>query len=621
MIIHAYGNTFELDDKSKFNVMPYTQFAQASNDIQNIKQAIYYQNWISQNKIIYSLGYNNHIHWIKLDIKNQQHKRIFLEYKINLIEKLNVYLVKNKKTIQEYKSGINKKFSSRPLHTNKFIFPLDLEQNTNYTIYLELSNKTFPNTVSFVLYNEKQLYKEQLNCNLITGILMGVLIIMFVYNFVLYFFTDFKPYVYYLIYIISVVILNITELGYGYMFFYPNSVVLNKLSIIFSELLFCFTLIFFILAILDQKKNLFLQKVIFSILFFVTILTIIQAFTVAFNLTYSHIFYILANVLTIILLLSITILILLEIKENNIMAKLIFFPWSIPLFSITIYIINRLSFFIDIDKMNIIVQFSFAIELMLMSLIIGYRFRIIEKQKSKLILENKNHELLLIRQSKLASVGKLLTHITHQWKQPLMRINACLLRIETKLKEIPSTLKKIEKDLDFIEAETNYMSQSIYTFRRYLHPEKTQTVELLQNIVHEVLEFHHIKEENINYIINSTHKNVTMKVYKEELKEVITIILNNAHDALKLNNNSNKEIIFEYGYNKNGKAFLSIENTGPHIKKENLSLIFDPYYSTKSNSLNDGIGLYIAQTIIESGMNKILTVENTSKGVKFSIEG
>ena len=54
------------------------------------------------------------------------------------------------------------------------------------------------------------------------------------------------------------------------------------------------------------------------------------------------------------------------------------------------------------------------------------------------------------------------------------------------------------------------------------------------------------------------------------------------------------------------------------IDKEHQKKIFEPYFSTKSNS--DGIGLYIAKTIIETEMKGKLSLENIEGGSCFKIE-
>lgn len=282
------------------------------------------------------------------------------------------------------------------------------------------------------------------------------------------------------------------------------------------------------------------------------------------------------------------------------------------------YVLNRLFFFIDLNILNVFVQFILIIEAMLMSLIIGLKISIIEKEKNELIIKNKNAEINLLQQSKFASMGKMLSSITHQWKQPLMRINSILLDIDTNLERS----KKLDKYLDLIEHETDYMAKTIRTFSKYFHPHKEIKFINLYSILDEVLNIYknQFEEKEILVHVFCDNKNIAINGYTEEFKQVLLIIFDNALDSFNDHNIHKKEIICKIG-KESGLSFISIENTGENISTENISQIFDPYFSTKNNKKNEGLGLYIAKMLIEESMNKEIKVSNTENGVKFCIRG
>jgi len=50
-----------------------------------------------------------------------------------------------------------------------------------------------------------------------------------------------------------------------------------------------------------------------------------------------------------------------------------------------------------------------------------------------------------------------------------------------------------------------------------------------------------------------------------------------------------------------------------------LPKIFDPYFTTKHQSLGTGLGLYIARMIVEDNMGGSLTASNDAAGANFMI--
>lgn len=71
---------------------------------------------------------------------------------------------------------------------------------------------------------------------------------------------------------------------------------------------------------------------------------------------------------------------------------------------------------------------------------------------------------------------------------------------------------------------------------------------------------------------------------------------------------------------------LSIADNCGGVEDENLTKIFDPYFTTKHKSMGTGLGLHIAKMIIESNMKGFLSVKNIynekdeKMGAKFTIK-
>ena len=90
---------------------------------------------------------------------------------------------------------------------------------------------------------------------------------------------------------------------------------------------------------------------------------------------------------------------------------------------------------------------------------------------------------------------------------------------------------------------------------------------------------------------------------------------NNAKDAYLGENKSGKIFI---QCQENGDNFLiSVEDEAGGIKLDDINKVFEPYFTTKDTGT--GIGLYMSKMIIDKDFNGLLSVANTDKGAKFTI--
>jgi signal transduction histidine kinase len=80
------------------------------------------------------------------------------------------------------------------------------------------------------------------------------------------------------------------------------------------------------------------------------------------------------------------------------------------------------------------------------------------------------------------------------------------------------------------------------------------------------------------------------------------------------------ELRINTGFQKESskKIFISFEDNGSGIKKEDLPKIFDPFFTTKGTG--SGLGLSISYSIIEAHNGNIIIYSDTERGTNFIIE-
>ncbi len=226
-------------------------------------------------------------------------------------------------------------------------------------------------------------------------------------------------------------------------------------------------------------------------------------------------------------------------------------------------------------------------------------------KKYELMLEESNEKLIF--QSRQALIGELFSMIAHQWRQPINKIASIVapLRFETKDKHLDRELKKIEDSIQF-------MSNTIDDFRTFYKPKGEPEVVNLKLLIEKSIDFltQAIRKKDIT--IKKELEDITLKLYGNEFLQVMINLINNAIDAI----DKEGEICIKL-YKKDNRVVIIVEDNGKGIDIEDSSKIFDPYYTTKEDSM--GLGLYMSRLIVQKHLNGAIEVVPLKKGVRFII--
>ncbi len=226
-------------------------------------------------------------------------------------------------------------------------------------------------------------------------------------------------------------------------------------------------------------------------------------------------------------------------------------------------------------------------------------------------------EQMLLRQNRMANLGQMIDAIAHQWRQPLMNINAILMNIDSDL-EFKEEPKEIQKRLQDIFELTAHMSRTIEDFRNMYKTGKEQEKFLLQELVQEVLSILKGSLKGIK-IDSKIESNLELKVCRSELSQLFIIIISNAIDAFKTTNINSRKISI-LANSTDIEYIIKIRDNAGGINKYTISKIFDPYFTTKSQTGGTGLGLYIAKIIITHNMKGKILVYSSGKSSEFVIK-
>jgi len=232
--------------------------------------------------------------------------------------------------------------------------------------------------------------------------------------------------------------------------------------------------------------------------------------------------------------------------------------------------------------------------------------------------EKEQQERLLIRQSKLASMGEMISLIAHQWRQPLSVINGIVLTIDIDYRRQQLDHVTLDKHLNQIEETTAYLSKTINDFTDFFSKNKNKEYFFIADVINQAIQLTGVETHNEIDLLYQSTQPIKLLGYKSELIQSILVVLNNAIHAChkRLPQIQKGHIVIQTKVIEE-QLEITIEDNGGGIDPKHLSEIFDPYFTTKQQGT--GLGLYILKLIIEESMNGQVRLVNGSAGAVFTI--
>jgi signal transduction histidine kinase len=239
-----------------------------------------------------------------------------------------------------------------------------------------------------------------------------------------------------------------------------------------------------------------------------------------------------------------------------------------------------------------------------LSLIINYGIDVTDKIKM---------ERQLVQADKMASLGTLAAGIAHEIRNPMATIN-----LNTQI---------LLRDLDVGEEHQVYMLDI------------QKEVKKIERIISEILEFSkprpaHLVENNINEVVLSVHELTRVQLRQDDLRvhfnladhlpavlidpaQISQVVINLVINAMQAMPDGGDLTVTTQTDSTTRRVELLVGDTGLGIPNENLSKIFDPFYTNKPEGT--GLGLSIARQILDKNQAAIRVSSKEGQGTVFRI--
>jgi two-component system, NtrC family, sensor kinase len=226
-------------------------------------------------------------------------------------------------------------------------------------------------------------------------------------------------------------------------------------------------------------------------------------------------------------------------------------------------------------------------------------------------IEEREHRL--IRSERLATVGRMAAHITHEIRNPLASLG---LNVELLADEVGADNQEARKLVTSIGNEIDRLSEITETYLRFVRLPKPKLVrEDLGAIATSVLQFagSELALAGITWNIAIEPGLPEVVADESQLRQALLNLVRNAKEAMA----GGGCIRLEVGGTADGQVRLVLADSGPGITPENLASIFEPFFSTKAKGT--GLGLALVQQIVTEHGGRIEVDCPPEGGTRFAI--
>jgi two-component system, NtrC family, sensor kinase len=240
------------------------------------------------------------------------------------------------------------------------------------------------------------------------------------------------------------------------------------------------------------------------------------------------------------------------------------------------------------------------------------------QKKSEALAEIQNE---LIHIERITSLGKLSSSVAHEINNPLSGILTYSKLVAKQLSKIdlPEESKgSMLKYLKVIESESKRCGDIV---RGLLDFSRKDQENFRNHHLHQILKdaynlmAHQMKIAGIQFFLDFEAQSDFIFCNDNQIKQICVALLVNSMEAITVNG----EIIIRTSNPDDEQIKMDIVDNGVGIAAEDITRIFQPFFSAKQNASGIGLGLAIVHGIVQSHKGKIEVVSDPGKGTTMSV--
>jgi len=232
------------------------------------------------------------------------------------------------------------------------------------------------------------------------------------------------------------------------------------------------------------------------------------------------------------------------------------------------------------------------------------------------ITESRRSAQQTLESERLNALTLLAAGVAHEIGNPLNSLNIHLQLMERQARKVDGAAQKeLQESIDIARAEINRLDSIVTQFLRAIRPTRPQLrPENVNTIVEEAVRFFAAEIKDRDIVVEQELRSdlPLLHLDRDQMKQAFYNVIKNSFEAMK-----RRGILRIRTAMDESDVLIRFTDTGGGISAENLSHVFEPYFTTKPSGT--GLGLLIVRRIVREHGGELSMESSEGKGLTLTI--